>query len=312
MASLTDYRGRFAPSPTGPLHFGSLVTALGSYLDARHHHGTWLLRIEDLDTPRTMPGAVNSIFRTLEIFGLHWDHEVVYQSQRTKAYEEALYKLQSKQMVYPCSCTRKEISDSALHGIDGQIYPGTCRNGIPPGREARAWRVRTRDHPLDFFDTLQGEIRQHLENEVGDFVVKRADGLHAYQLAVVVDDAFQDISHVVRGADLIHSTPRQIYLQHLLDLPTPRYLHLPVAINARGEKLSKQTLAAPVDNTNPIPQLVHALYFLQQNPPAELYDYDVISILNWAISHWDRKTLKGIKNITDTGTSTNENMQHAD
>ncbi len=291
MLSKTNYRGRFAPSPTGPLHFGSLIAALGSYLDAKHHNGTWLVRIEDFDTPRTVPGAADSILHTLEYFGLHWDEKVIYQNQRTAAYEAALHQLHASNAVYLCACTRREIGDSGLHGIEGQIYPGTCRNGLPAGREGRAWRVRTDNKPIQFDDALQERITQRLESEIGDFVVKRADGLFAYQLTVVVDDAFQEITHVVRGADLLVSTPRQIHLQHLLGLHTPNYLHLPVAINTQGEKLSKQTLAQPVDNTHPTRMLMQGLVFLQQKPPAELSDYDVTSILNWAIQHWDSKAL---------------------
>src|SRR5512135_3790364 len=219
----STYRGRFAPSPTGPLHFGSLVAAVGSYLDARHQNGTWLVRMEDLDTPRCIPGAAEDILRTLDVFGLHSDEPILYQSQRTAAYEEALNKLKADGSVYPCCCTRKEIADSAMNGIEGPVYPGTCRNGIPAGRAGRAWRVHTSNQPIGFDDALQGRITQHLESDIGDFVVKRADGLFAYQLAVVVDDAFQNITHVVRGADLIASTPRQIHLQRLLDLPTPSY-----------------------------------------------------------------------------------------
>jgi glutamyl-Q tRNA(Asp) synthetase len=306
-----SYRGRFAPSPTGSLHFGSLVTALGSYLEARKHQGIWLVRMEDLDTPRTIAGASDDILHTLEALGLTWDEEVLYQSQRTPAYAEALQKLLHSGMAYPCACSRKEIADSALHGIEGQIYPGTCRKGLPPDKQARAWRVRTdmREEAvrtersaqtrssIDFEDALQGHLTQHLEHEVGDFVVKRADGLFAYQLAVVVDDAFQSITHVVRGADLLTSTPRQIYLQHLLGLVTPSYLHLPIVINAQGEKLSKQTLATPVDVKKPSVALLHALAFLRQEPPAELGEYDVDSVLRWAIAHWDKDKLKGIMQL---------------
>ena len=294
--SLPDstYRGRFAPSPTGPLHFGSLVAAVGSYLEAKIHNGAWLVRMEDLDTPRCVPGAADDILRTLEAFGLHWDEDVIYQSRRTTAYEEALHQLQRLSAVYPCACTRKEIADSALHGIDGQIYPGTCRNGIPAGREGRAWRVLTDSRPIEFDDTLQGFISQHLEHEIGDFVVKRADGLFAYQLAVVVDDAFQKITHVVRGADLLTSTPRQIYLQQLLGFPTPLYMHLPLAVNARGEKLSKQTMAAPVDAHKPQAALWHALTFLRQAPPAELVGADLKTLWSWATENWNSEKLKGV------------------
>lgn len=323
---MSIYRGRFAPSPTGPLHFGSLVAAVGSYLDAKHHQGKWLVRIEDLDTPRTIMGAADEILGTLEAYGLYWDDDagraapanlsgiarptVLYQSQRTAAYEEAFHKLQAIGAVYPCCCTRKEIADSALHGIDGQIYPGTCRNGIPAGREGRAWRVRTdiqqpvRPELVEghtgfdklrgvvvFNDALQGRIAQNLESEIGDFVVKRADGLFAYQLAVVVDDAAQGITHVVRGADLLYSTPRQIYLQRLLGLPTPAYMHLPVAVNAQGEKLSKQTLARPVEKSSAVSTLFDALVFLRQDPPAELRLGTIEEMLAWAVANWQPERL---------------------
>ncbi len=339
MSSSINYRGRFAPSPTGSLHFGSLVAAVGSYIDAKHHHGTWLVRMEDLDTPRCVAGASDDILHTLAAFGLHSDEPVLYQSQRTMAYEAALHRLQTIGVVYPCCCTRKEIADSALHGIDGQIYPGICRNGIPEGREGRAWRVRTnRPQPvrtersanarsrsvvkkfldlslphastsaavpltlstngnMSFNDALQGHITQHLENEIGDFVVKRADGLFAYQLAVVVDDAFQGITHVVRGADLLHSTPRQIYLQQLLGLSTPHYMHLPIAVNAQGEKLSKQTLAAPVGTENVVATLISVLEFLQQQPPVELRDGSVEEVLQWAVAHWRLGQLKNVRQL---------------
>jgi glutamyl-Q tRNA(Asp) synthetase len=297
MTFSSDYRGRFAPSPTGPLHFGSLVAAVGSYLDAKHHHGSWLVRMEDLDTPRCVLGAAADILRTLEAFGLHSDEPVIYQSQRTAAYEEALHKLRAIGAVYPCCCTRKEIADSALNGIEGPVYPGTCRNGIPAGRDGRAWRVRTNSEPVIFNDALQGRTTQHLESEIGDFVVKRADGLFAYQLAVVVDDAFQDITHIVRGADLLDSTPRQIYLQRLLGLRIPQYLHLPVAVNESGEKLSKQTLAAPVDETHPVKTLLRVLNFLQQHPPAELLGCDVNVLLEWATANWDAAKMRGIRTL---------------
>jgi len=294
------YRGRFAPSPTGPLHFGSLVAALGSYLDAKHHHGKWLVRMEDLDTARTVPGAADNILRTLERFGLHWDEEVIYQSHRSLAYEAALHQLQVLNAVYPCACTRKEVADSAMPGIDGQIYPGTCRNGIPQGREGRSWRVRTDKQSIEFTDISQGRITQHLEREIGDFIAKRADGLFAYQLAVVVDDAYQGITHVVRGCDLLVSTPRQIYLQNLLNLASPRYLHLPVAINAKGEKLSKQTLAPALTHSNPAASIIQALYFLQQSPPAELSGADVASILKWAVDNWNTDAIHKMQRIQHT------------
>lgn len=298
MSSANTYRGRFAPSPTGPLHFGSLVSALGSYLDAKHHHGSWLLRMEDLDTPRTVPGAADDILRTLEHFGLHWDEKVIYQSRRTAAYDAALLQLQAIGAAYPCACSRKEIADSALQGIEGQVYPGTCRSGVPSGREGRTWRACTNNDVIEFTDLLQGRITQHLESEIGDFVIKRADNLFAYQLAVVLDDALQGVTHVVRGADLLASTARQIHLQTLLGLPEVQYMHLPVAINSAGEKLSKQTLAKPVDLTRASPLLIQALRFLQQNPPAELSHEEIPAILHWGVQHWDRNTMNGVMRIT--------------
>jgi len=293
-----EYCGRFAPSPTGPLHFGSLAAAVGSYLEARSHNGIWLMRMEDLDAPRTVAGAADDILHTLEACGLHWDGEVLYQSRRSAAYEQALHELQRIGAVYPCACTRREIADSALHGIDGPVYPGICRNGLLEGREGRAWRVRTNDdHAVTFEDALQGRQVQHLESEIGDFVVKRADGLFAYQLAVVVDDAFQRISHVVRGADLLASTPRQIHLQRLLELPIPHYMHLPVAINEAGEKLSKQTLAAPVDKGKPSLALWYALAFLQQSPSPELQSEKPETILEWALQNWHSEKLRSIASL---------------
>ncbi len=291
------YRGRFAPSPTGPLHFGSLVAAVGSYLEAKHHQGSWLIRMEDLDTPRCVLGASDSILRTLDTLGLHSDEAIIYQSQRTRAYEEALHQLQSSDTVYLCSCTRKEIADSALNGLEGPVYPGTCRRGTVAGREGKAWRVHTDDKAIEFDDALQSTITQHLESQIGDFVVKRADGLFAYQLAVVVDDAYQGITHIVRGADLLASTPRQIYLQRLLGIVTPHYMHLPIAVNVAGEKLSKQTLAAPVDLSQPATTLRRVLQFLQQEPPTALAKSDAKSILEWAIESWDTSKLRGIQSL---------------
>ncbi len=288
---MDPYRGRFAPSPTGPLHFGSLVAAVGSYLEAKRHGGAWLVRMENLDPPREQPGGADAILRTLEACGMGWDGELVYQSRRTEAYRAALARLQAQDLVYPCACSRKEIADSALHADGALIYPGTCRNGIAPGRAPRATRVRVDDEPIEFQDAVQGKIRQNLAAEVGDFVLRRADGLYAYQLAVVVDDAEQGITDVVRGADLLDSTPRQIYLQRLLGLGTPRYLHLPAAVNAAGEKLSKQTRAAPVDERDPVPVLAQVMDFLGQAPPAQLRRAPLAEFWRWALAHWDAKRI---------------------
>lgn len=242
--------------------------------------------MEDLDTPRCVPGAADDILRTLAIFGLHSDEPVIYQSLRTAAYQAAFERLLAAGYLYPCACTRREIADSAMQLGDELIYPGKCRTGLPASREARSWRVRVNQAQVDFTDALQGRLAQNLAEEAGDFVVKRADGLFAYQLAVVVDDAEQKITTVVRGRDLIGSTPRQIYLQRILGLPTPAYLHLPVAVNAQGEKLSKQTQAKAVSCDNPTDTLFDVLLFLHQQPPAKLRDGTVDALLAWAITHW--------------------------
>jgi glutamyl-Q tRNA(Asp) synthetase len=283
--------GRFAPSPTGPLHFGSLVAALASWLDARSAGGRWLLRMEDLDRPRVAPGAEDAILRQLDELGLGWDGPVVHQSARLGLYEDSIARISSH--TYPCACTRKELEDSAL-AIDGsRIYPGSCRGGIAPGREARALRVRTTNEEIRFTDRVQGEIAQRVESEVGDFVLRRADGVIAYQLAVVVDDAAQGVTDVVRGADLLDSTARQIHLQRLLGLATPRYLHVPVATNAAGEKLSKQTgagAAGPGDLRN-------ALRFLGQAVPAGLAPREA---LDWARRHWDAARIPRVRALAVT------------
>lgn len=282
------YRGRFAPSPTGPLHFGSLVAAVGSYLDALAHGGEWLVRMEDVDTPRNVAGADADILRTLETFGFEWQGEVLYQSTRGDAYAAALDQLTAAGLAYGCACSRKEIADSATRlAIDGGLaYPGTCRHGLPDGRNARAWRLRVDDAPLSFEDRLQGTVSQCLESDVGDFVLRRADGLWAYQLAVTVDDEFQQITDVVRGADLLASTPRQIHLQRCLGYATPRYAHLPVAANAAGEKLSKQTLARALDGARAAAELVSALCFLGQEVPQEMAVGSVADVWGWARLHW--------------------------
>jgi len=278
------YVGRFAPSPTGPLHFGSLVAALASWLDARAAGGRWLLRMEDLDKPREQPGAADTILRQLESLGLSWDGPVMVQSRRDARYRAALQRLAREGMTYACGCTRREIADSAL-GIDGaHIYPGTCRQGLPPGKVARAIRVRTTPQPIGFLDRVQGECLQSVEHAVGDFVILRADGLFAYQLAVVIDDADQGITDVVRGADLIDSTARQILLQRQLGLATPRYAHVPVAVTAGGEKLSKQSGAAPIDAAHGGVAIARALLFLGHPPPADLPPRELLS---WALAHWD-------------------------
>jgi len=283
-----SYRGRFAPSPSGPLHFGSLVAAVGSYLDARAQGGEWLLRMEDVDTPRNVPGAAEQILAMLEAFGFEWDGPVLWQSQRLAAYAEALAQLQAAGLAYGCTCSRKEIADSATRpAIDGGLaYAGTCRNGLPAGRVARAWRLRVDDRELAFADRLQGQVVQHLERDVGDFVLRRADGIFAYQLAVTVDDDFQGISDIVRGADLLASTPRQIWLQRCLGFAEPRYAHLPVVSNAAGEKLSKQTRAPALEVAQAAGALVGALQFLGQPAPDALARATVTEVWAWARANW--------------------------
>ncbi len=284
------YRGRFAPSPTGPLHFGSLVAATGSYLDARAHRGEWLIRMEDIDATRCSKRWSADILRTLEVFGFEWGDEVLYQSspERQKAYAEALGRLTGKGLLYACGCSRKEILDSQIgpSADHSARYPGTCRNGLAEGKTARTWRLRVDDDPVAFTDRAHGLFEQCLESSVGDFVLKRNDGLFAYQLAVVVDDAEQGVTDVVRGADLLDSTPRQVYLQRHLGYRQPRYLHLPVVINAAGQKLSKQTGAEPLRNSDAVTHLCDAFVFLGLAPPAALRSGRLPELWAWGIEAW--------------------------
>lgn len=276
------YVGRFAPSPTGPLHFGSLVAALASYMEARSAKGKWLLRMEDLDKPREQPGAADAILRTLDALGLHWDGAVEYQSRRIARYRAAMQLLRSH--TYSCGCTRSEMADSAL-AIDGaRVYGGNCRGGLPPGKAVRSVRVRAAGE-IRFTDRVQGDQSQALERDVGDFVLCRADGQFAYQLAVVVDDADQGVTDVVRGADLLDSTARQIHLQRLLGHSTPRYFHVPVAVNAGGEKLSKQTGAEPVADAQRGDALRRAFAFLGQAATDDLAE----GLRNWDASRIPRR-----------------------
>jgi len=281
------YRGRFAPSPSGPLHFGSLVAALASCCDARAAGGEWLLRIEDVDSARSRRGAEVQILATLERYGFAWEGAIVRQSERTALYEDALARLRAAGLAYPCACTRRELAAAPLGAGGERVYGGTCRDRLPsahPPRRQHAWRVRVAEEVRVCQDRLQAPQRQELARDVGDFVVKRADGLFAYQLAVVVDDAAQGITDVVRGADLLSSTPRQVLLQDLLGLPTPAYLHVPVALNAAGEKLGKQTHAAPLPDT-PLPALLAAWRFLDQPMPTEP-PVSVAEFWTWAIASW--------------------------
>lgn len=282
--------GRFAPSPTGPLHFGSLVAAVGSYCFARRYEGRWLLRMEDLDAPRVVPGAADDILRTLESFGFEWDGPVVWQSRRGAAYAHALEALRRRGLVFDCGCSRKEVLASAPHqGEEGPVYPGTCRAGLAPGRVPRALRVRVpSSESLCFVDGVFGPREQHLADTVGDFVLRRADGVFAYQLAVVVDDAAAGVTQVVRGADLLGSTPRQIYLQQCLGYPVPHYHHLPLALTEDGEKISKRHGAISVhQGVEPAALLCRALRFLGQQPPHDCLRLAPAEVLAWAVAHFD-------------------------
>lgn len=285
----SGYIGRFAPTPSGPLHFGSIIAALGSYLQARKHQGKWLVRIEDIDQPRTKPGAEKQILKQLERLGMNWDDRILSQSKRTALYQSALEKLDSESLVFPCSCTRKEILSNP--------YPGTCRKSPVTIKTNPSYRLITNNSLISIKDRLQGVYSQRLETDVGDFIIKRADGLFAYHLAVVVDDAEQGVTEIVRGNDLLDSTPRQVYLQRLLGLPTPAYLHLPLAIDSAGNKLSKANEAEAANTNDPVVTLLQALSFLGQNPPTQLSSSTVESVLEWAIKNWDIKKLPKNKTI---------------
>ncbi len=283
------YQGRFAPSPTGPLHLGSLVTAVGSFLQARQQNGKWYVRIEDIDTPRVVIGAAQAILSTLSRFGMPWDGEVLFQSQRISAYQDILADFQAKQLVYPCTCSRKQIA--------GKIYHGHCRQRVLKDEKRYAWRVRTDVNPLSFEDEIQGKFSGCLETEVGDFIIKRSDGLFAYQLVVVADDARQNITHIARGADLLDTTLRQIYLQQLLNCPTPNYTHFPVILNEYAHKLSKQTFAPPIDHLPPVPLLVQVFSLLGQAIPPELTQVNLQTFWDWAIQHWDIQKVPKVPSI---------------
>ncbi len=295
------YVGRFAPSPTGPLHFGSLVAAVASFLDARAAGGRWLVRMEDLDRPRCEPGAADTILRQLEAYGLHWDGAVIQQSQRDDAYAAALAALKSQGAVFACTCSRSQLAHASRNAEGEIVYPGTCRLHAAPRAEKHAWRVRITDVSVHFNDRIHGDLQQNLAHDVGDFIVKRADGLFAYQLAVVVDDAFQGITQIVRGADLLWNTPRQIYLQGLLGLPTPGYAHVPLITNAAGQKLSKQTLAPALPEAGRGAVLALALAVLGHPPPRELHDAGPAELLAWTRAHWHIENVPLRPSIANAG-----------
>jgi glutamyl-Q tRNA(Asp) synthetase len=279
MSIQQDYVGRFAPSPTGPLHFGSLVAAVASYLDARHNKGRWLVRMEDLDPPREQPGADSLIISALDQLGLHWDGQILYQSRRIPAYQAVLADLKSQDRVFPCICARKSI---------GRTYPGTCRKRkFADMNTPHSIRLRIQDaSDITLEDQYRGSLHQQLTEEPGDFIVRRKDGLFAYQLAVVADDEYQGITHIIRGADLVDSTFRQIYLQKVLGYRTPVYGHIPIITDPSGTKLSKQTHAPELDLRNPCKCVFFALQALGQQPPKTLLRQSVSNLLAWAIDHW--------------------------
>lgn len=285
--------GRFAPSPTGPLHLGSLVAAVGSYCLARQAGGRWLLRMEDLDAPRVVPGAADEILFALDKLGLHWDEEIVWQSRRVEAYRAAVERLRDQGQVFDCACSRKEILMSAPHpGEEGPVYPGTCRPGLPAGRKPRALRIIVPDRQICFTDGVFGPMQQVLSEAVGDFVLRRADGMFAYQLAVVVDDAASRINQVVRGADLLSSTPRQIFLHACLGSPVPEYIHLPLLTDRQGEKISKRHGVVSFDpKVNPSALIVRALSLLGQIVPEEIGKSAPAEVLEWACRNLDRKRI---------------------
>ena len=275
----TIYRGRFAPSPSGFLHFGSLIAALASYLDAKHNHGQWLVRIEDIDPPREKTGASTEILKTLETYGLHWDESVLYQSRQSAVYREVLNELSQQKLSYYCRCTRAEIKAA------GGIYLGHCRDLKQPANDS-AIRVINTFGTSQYNDLIQGQVTCNPELAQEDFIVLRKDGLFAYQLAVVVDDIYQNINHVIRGCDLLEPTARQLIFYQILQHRAPQFGHFPLAVTKQGFKLSKQNNAPGINKKNPIPSLFAALTFLGQQPPNELLQASVTEFLSWAIAHW--------------------------
>ncbi|MFC3115822.1 tRNA glutamyl-Q(34) synthetase GluQRS [Cellvibrio fontiphilus] len=295
VTATSPYRGRFAPSPTGPLHFGSLVTALASFLDAKANRGHWLVRMEDLDPPREQPGAADLILQALETHGLEWDETLIYQSSRHSAYEASLNGLIARELAYPCTCSRQQLAAM------GGIYDGRCRARQRNDSSPQAIRLKLYDipgHPCDdsieFVDLFQGAQSQNLRTQAGDQILKRRDGFYAYQLAVVVDDIFQGITHIIRGSDLLEVTARQLRLFDLLEAPRPAYGHIPLALQANGQKLSKQNQAKALDNNKAGRNLWHGLAFLGQNPPADLARASTSELLDWAQAHWQPQAIKGL------------------
>jgi glutamyl-Q tRNA(Asp) synthetase len=294
-SDFSGYIGRFAPSPSGPLHFGSLVSALASYLDAKAHGGKWLVRMEDLDPPREQPGAASAILQCLDEHGLHWDGEVIYQSQRSDAYQVCLNALLQAELAYPCTCSRQDLTAM------GGIYDGRCRNRPVDSRQTCSLRLKLYDLPdrataevIQFDDLIQGTQIQNLRTQAGDQILKRRDGFYAYQLAVVVDDIAQGITHIIRGSDLLEVTGRQLFFIGLLGATLPQFGHVPLAIQANGQKLSKQNHAKALNSQFASRNLWRGLEFLGQNPPADLADASTSECLDWALHHWQREAVHGL------------------
>ena len=281
------YKDRFAPSPTGPVHFGTLVAAVGSYLQAKTNNGEWLIRIEDVDITRKVEGADVDILHTLEAFGFEWHGQIIYQSSQNEYYQQALEQLISQNLVFPCLCTRKQLAIINSSKMNRSMYPGTCRHRQLPQKSQHALRLLAKNKTIYFDDAVMGKQSENIKKQCGDIIIKRRDGLFAYQLAVVVDDARQGICEIVRGADLLDSTARQIYLQKVLGYSTPTYCHLPLAVDADGKKISKSDGATKVSIKNREKQLCSILEFLGQNPPADLSDSTINDIWSWAAQHWD-------------------------
>ena len=290
------YVGRFAPSPTGAVHFGTLVAAVASYLQAVTAQGIWKLRIDDIDTPRTLKHADIHIIKTLENYGFEWHGEIYYQSKNIRLYEDALTQLINQSLVFPCLCSRKLLAEQSQL-MSNDIYPGTCRKRHLPESAEHSLRLHGKNQNIIFNDKIMGKQQQNIQTDCGDFIIKRRDGLFAYQLAVVVDDDEQGITEVVRGEDLLDSTPRQIYLQQLLGYSHPDYFHLPLAIDMDGQKLSKSTGAASIEGIAPVKNLIRALNFLGQKTPIDIEQYEIQDIWSWAIQHWNIETISNEKTI---------------
>lgn len=289
----TTYIGRFAPTPSGYLHFGSLMAALASYLDARAVGGRWLLRMEDLDPPREIPGAQTAILTALENYGFEWDGCMIRQSERQEAYADGVRQLLERHLAYPCNCSRKELAGQA-------VYPGYCRNRSDLPRDGDvAIRLKVPQQDITFTDRVQGVFSQNLERDVGDFVIRRRDGLFAYQLAVVLDDGWQGVTDIVRGADLLDSTPRQLYLQRLLGLPQPRYLHVPLIVQPDGQKLGKRYRSPPLEARQASPLLLRALHALGQQPDKALLGARPREIMDWAIANWDSERIPRVQTLDE-------------